>query len=101
MERHSANGMAVAQWLAEHPKVTKVNYPGLPAHPQHALAKKQMRLFGGMLSFELKGGEAAAKRMAARTKIFALAESLGGVESLIEVPLAMTHGSVKGTRLAP
>src|SRR5206468_2267629 len=101
MERHSANGMAVAEWLAEHPKVTKVNYPGLPAHPQHALAKKQMRLFGGMLSFELKGGEAAAKRMAARTKIFALAESLGGVESLIEVPLAMTHGSVKGTKLAP
>jgi len=101
MERHSANGQAVAEWLAEHPKVTKVNYPGLASHPQHALAKKQMRAFGGMLSFELKGGEAAANRMAARTEIFALAESLGGVEALIEVPLAMTHGSVKGTKLAP
>jgi cystathionine gamma-synthase len=101
MERHSANGQAVAEWLAEHPKVTRVNYPGLVTHPQHDLAKRQMRWFGGMLSFELKGGEAAAKRMAARTKIFALAESLGGVESLIEVPLAMTHGSVRGTKLAP
>jgi cystathionine beta-lyase/cystathionine gamma-synthase len=101
MERHSANGQAVAEWLAEHPKVTRVNYPGLRSHPQHDVAKRQMKAFGGMLSFELKGGEAAAKRMAARTKIFALAESLGGVESLLEVPLAMTHGSVKGTKLAP
>jgi cystathionine gamma-synthase len=101
MERHSANGHAVAEWLAEHPKVTRVNYPGLRSHPQHELAKRQMKAFGGMLSFELKGGEPAAKRMAARTRIFALAESLGGVESLLEVPLAMTHGSVKGTKLAP
>ena len=102
MERHSANGMAMAEWLADHPKVRSVNYPGLPSHPQHALARRQMRSFGGMLSFELKrGGEAAAKRVAARTRIFALAESLGGVESLIELPLAMTHGSVKGTKLAP
>ena len=102
MERHSANGMAIAEWLADHPKVRSVNYPGLPSHPQHALARRQMRSFGGMLSFELKrGGEAAAKRVAARTRIFALAESLGGVESLIELPLAMTHGSVKGTKLAP
>jgi cystathionine gamma-synthase len=101
MERHSANGQAVAEWLAEHPKVSRVYYPGLATHPQHELAKRQMRSFGGMLSFELRGGEAAAKRMAARTTIFALAESLGGVESLIEVPLAMTHGSVKGTKLAP
>jgi cystathionine gamma-synthase len=101
MERHSANGQAVAEWLAEHPKVSRVYYPGLATHPQHELAKRQMRSFGGMLSLELKGGEAAAKRMAARTKIFALAESLGGVESLIEVPLAMTHGSVRGTKLAP
>jgi cystathionine beta-lyase/cystathionine gamma-synthase len=101
MERHSANGQAVAEWLVEHPKVTRVNYPGLPTHPQHAIAKKQMKSFGGMLSFELRGGEAAAKRMVARTKIFGLAESLGGVESLIEVPLAMTHGSVRGTKLAP
>jgi len=102
MDRHSANGLAIAEWLAEHPKVKTVNYPGLPTHPQHALARRQMRSFGGMLSFELRaGGEAAAKRVAARTKIFALAESLGGVESLIEIPLAMTHGSVKGTKLAP
>ena len=101
MERHSANGQAVAEWLREHPKVKRVNYPGLDSHPQHALAMRQMRSFGGMLSFELTGGEAAAKRMVARTKIFALAESLGGVESLIEVPLAMTHGSVRGTKLAP
>ena len=102
MERHSANGLAIAEWLAEHPKVKSVNYPGLATHPQHALARRQMRSFGGMLSFELRsGGEAGAKRVAARTKIFALAESLGGVESLIEVPLAMTHGSVKGTKLAP
>jgi cystathionine beta-lyase/cystathionine gamma-synthase len=102
MERHSANGLAVAEWLAEHPKVKRVNYPGLTSHPQHELARRQMRSFGGMLSFELaRGGEAAAKRVAARTRIFALAESLGGVESLIEVPLAMTHGSVKGTKLAP
>ena len=101
MERHSANGQAVAEWLAERPKVTRVNYPGLTSHPQHALARKQMRLFGGMLSFEVRGGEVAAKRLSGRTKIFALAESLGGVESLIEVPLAMTHGSVKGTKLAP
>ena len=101
MERHSANGQAVAEWLTEHPKVTKVNYPGLASHPQHALAKNQMRAFGGMLSFELKGGEAAATKMVARTKVFALAESLGGVESLLEVPLAMTHGSVRGTKLAP
>jgi cystathionine beta-lyase/cystathionine gamma-synthase len=102
MERHSENGMAIAEWLYEHPKVKSVNYPGLPTHPQHALARRQMRSFGGMLSFELKaGGEAAARRLVARTRIFALAESLGGVESLIEVPLAMTHGSVKGTKLAP
>lgn len=101
MERHSANAQAIAEWLAENPKVTSVNYPGLVTHPQHALARRQMRAFGGMLSFELRGGEVAAKRMAARTKIFALAESLGGVESLIEIPLAMTHGSVAGTKLAP
>ena len=101
MERHAANAQAIAEWLAGNPKVTRVNYPGLRTHPQHELAKRQMRLFGGMLSFELRGGEAAARRMAARTRIFALGESLGGVESLIEVPLAMTHGSVRGTKLAP
>ncbi|HET7699318.1 MAG TPA: cystathionine gamma-synthase [Candidatus Limnocylindria bacterium] len=101
MERHSANGQAIAEWLTEHPRVRRVNYPGLASHPQHELARRQMKSFGGMLSFELRGGEAAAKRMVARTKLFSLAESLGGVESLIEVPLAMTHGSVRGTKLAP
>ena len=101
MERHSANGQAIAEWLTEHPKVKRVNYPGLETHPQHRLAKRQMKSFGGMLSFELRAGEKAATRMVSRTKIFALAESLGGVESLIEVPLAMTHGSVRGTKLAP
>ncbi len=101
MERHSVNGQAIAEWLSEHPKVKRVNYPGLATHPQHDLAKRQMKSFGGMLSFELRAGEAAATRMVSRTKIFALAESLGGVESLIEVPLAMTHGSVRGTKLAP
>jgi cystathionine beta-lyase/cystathionine gamma-synthase len=101
MERHSLNAQAIAEWLAEHPKVSRVNYPGLADHPEHELAKRQMRLFGGMLSFELKGGEAAARRAAAATRVFALGESLGGVESLIEIPLAMTHGSVRGTKLAP
>jgi len=101
MERHSANAQAVALWLTEHPKVLRVNYPGLSSHPQHDLARRQMRAFGGMVSFELRGGEAAAKRMAARTRLFTLGESLGGVESLIEVPLPMTHASVRGTKLAP
>jgi cystathionine beta-lyase/cystathionine gamma-synthase len=101
MERHSDNAQAVAEWLAQHDKVSRVNYPGLPTHEGHEIARRQMRSFGGMLSFELRGGEEAALRTVSRTRIFALAESLGGVESLIEVPLAMTHGSVKGTKLAP
>ncbi|MDE3194304.1 MAG: cystathionine gamma-synthase, partial [Chloroflexota bacterium] len=101
MERHSDNAMAIAEWLSQHPKVATVNYPGLPSHPGHDVARRQMRSFGGMISFELKGGEAAAKRAVAKTRIFTLAESLGGVESLIEVPLSMTHGSVRGTPLEP
>jgi cystathionine beta-lyase/cystathionine gamma-synthase len=101
MDRHSDNAMAIAEWLCQHPKVERVNYPGLETHEAHDVARRQMRAFGGMLSFELKGGEAAAERTVARTRVFTLAESLGGVESLIEVPLAMTHGSVKGTPLAP
>ena len=101
MERHSDNAQAVAEWLSQHDQVARVNYPGLTTHEGHDVARRQMRSFGGMLSFELKGGEEAALRTVARTRIFALAESLGGVESLIEVPLAMTHGSVKGTKLAP
>jgi cystathionine beta-lyase/cystathionine gamma-synthase len=94
MERHSANARQIAGWLAEHPAVAKVHYPGLPDHPGHDIAKRQMRDFGGMLSFVLDADEETAKRMTTRTKIFALAESLGGVESLIEHPPSMTHASV-------
>ena len=94
MERHSDNAQAIAEWLAQHEKVARVNYPGLPTHEGHDVARRQMRSFGGMLSFELKGGEAAARRTVSRTRVFTLAESLGGVESLIEIPAAMTHASV-------
>lgn len=94
MERHCANAQQVAEFLARHPKVAKVIYPGLPAHPQHALARAQMRGFGGMLCFELPGGEPQARAVVARLQLFALAESLGGVESLVELPAPMTHASV-------
>lgn len=99
MERHSANGSRVAAYLQSHPAAAQVLYPGLPEHPNHAVAAKQMKSFGGMVSVILKGGELAARQMAERTRIFALAESLGGVESLIEVPAAMTHLSVAGSPL--
>jgi cystathionine beta-lyase/cystathionine gamma-synthase len=99
MERHGENALAVAQFLADHPNVEEVIYPGLDSHPQHALAQKQMRNGGGMISFFVPGGEAAARKLVARTQLFALAESLGGVESLIELPSAMTHGSTKGSPL--
>lgn len=99
MDRHGENGLAVAQFLADHPHVTEVIYPGLESHPQHAVAARQMRNGGGMISFFVQGGEAAARALAARTRLFALAESLGGVESLIELPAAMTHGSTKGSPL--
>ncbi|HNP74129.1 MAG TPA: cystathionine gamma-synthase [Kouleothrix sp.] len=99
MRAHSENGLAVARFLAGHPAVEQVIYPGLPEHPQHDLAKRQMRGFGGMISLVLRGGEAAANAMVTRTKLFTLAESLGGVESLIEVPAAMTHASVAGSKL--
>lgn len=99
MERHSANAMKIATWLQTHPKVERVIYPGLPAHPQHAIAQRQMCAFGGMISFVAKGGPAEAQRIAESTRIFALAESLGGVESLIEVPAAMTHMSVANSPL--
>ena len=99
MDRHGENALRVAQFLADHPGVAEVIYPGLDSHPQHALAARQMRNYGGMISFLLPGGEAAARRVVARTKLFALAESLGGVESLIELPSAMTHGSTKGSPL--
>ncbi|HVY00640.1 MAG TPA: cystathionine gamma-synthase [Pseudorhodoplanes sp.] len=94
MERHCASALKIAEWLERHPKVKRVLYPGLPSHPQHALARKQMRAFGGMISIELKGTLEDARRFLERCELFALAESLGGVESLIEHPALMTHGSV-------
>jgi len=97
MRAHQENAMAVAHFLEEHSKVERVMYPGLPSHPQHELAKRQMSGFGGMLSFIAKGGEQVAREMVAKTKIFTLAESLGGVESLIEHPGAMTHASLAGS----
>ncbi len=94
MERHCASGLKIAAWLERHPKVRRVFYPGLASHPQHALAKKQMRAFGGMISVDLNGTLDDARRFLERCQLFALAESLGGVESLIEHPALMTHGSV-------
>jgi cystathionine gamma-synthase len=99
MERHSENGMRIAHFLMAHPAVEQVLYPGLSDHPGHDVARKQMRHFGGMISFVLKGGLEPARRMAAATRIFLLAESLGGVESLIEHPGVMTHASVAGSPL--
>ncbi len=93
MRQHDAAGRELAAWLTTHPKVQKVYYPGLPDHPQHALARRQMRGFGGMISLEL-GDPALARRVVERTRVFALAESLGGVESLIGHPASMTHASV-------
>jgi cystathionine gamma-synthase len=100
MERHSRNAQAVAEALVVAPRVERVYYPGLPDHPGHDVAARQMRGFGGMLSVALSGGAEAAKRFAESTELFALAESLGGVESLIGYPSEMTHASVKGTELA-
>jgi len=94
MERHAGNAMKIAQFLEGHPKVRRVIYPGLRSHPQHELAKKQMAGFGGIITFFIKGGLAAARRFLERVKIFSLAESLGGVESLIEHPAIMTHASL-------
>jgi cystathionine gamma-synthase len=99
MERHCQNARRVADMLASHPAVTKVFYPGRPAHPGHEVAAKQMRDFGGMVSFRARGGEAAALAICGRTRLFTLAESLGGVESLIEHPGRMTHASVAGSAL--
>jgi cystathionine beta-lyase/cystathionine gamma-synthase len=93
MDRHNANGLAMAQYLENHPKVKRVYYPGLSSHPQHALAKKQMKGFGGMISFEL-GSREAAEGFLNRVRLCSLAESLGGVESLISHPETMTHASV-------
>jgi cystathionine beta-lyase/cystathionine gamma-synthase len=100
MDRQSENAAVIADFLAEHPKVKSISYPFHSSHPQMELARCQMRLGGGMLSFVLRDGEAAARKMVEKTRIFALAESLGGVESLIELPAAMTHASVANSPLA-
>jgi cystathionine gamma-synthase len=100
MDRHCANALAAAAMLAGHPKVARVYYPGLPEHHGHDVAAKQMRGFGGMVSFAHAEGPRAAKEMCGRTRLFALGESLGGVESLIEYPATMTHASVAGSPLA-
>lgn len=95
MERHCLNGKAIAEYLKSHPKIDKIYWPGFADHPNHAIAKKQMRDFGGMISFTLKGNNMEeAFRMASSTKVFSLAESLGGVESLIGHPASMTHASI-------
>ena len=94
MRQHEENAQAVAHFLAEHPRVEKVYYPGLPSHPDHALAKRQMSGFGGMVSFQFKGQYADVDRIVRRFRVFSLAESLGGVESLVCHPASMTHGSI-------
>jgi cystathionine gamma-lyase len=94
MREHDRNARLVATFLSEHPKVAHVFYPGLPNHPQREIARRQMSGFGGMISFEVKGGLEPARRVVERTQLFTLAESLGGVESLIELPAAMTHASI-------
>jgi cystathionine gamma-lyase len=100
MERHCANALSLASWLEQHPKIRQVRYPGLPSHPQHHLAKRQMHGFGGMISIYLESDLAGARRFLEQTKLFALAESLGGVESLIEHPALMTHGSMPAEQRA-
>jgi cystathionine gamma-synthase len=99
MERHCENARAVVDLLTGHPAVGQVLYPGLPDAPGHAVAARQMRDFGGMVSFRLRAGEATALDVCRRTRLFTLAESLGGVESLIEHPHRMTHASVAGSAL--
>ncbi len=94
MQAHCANALELAKWLEKHPAIERVIYPGLKSHPQHALAKRQMHGFGGIVSIEVKGGLKKARRMLERCHLFSLAESLGGVESLIEHPAIMTHASV-------
>lgn len=98
MQAHCANAQALAEWLVRHPGVEEVIYPGLASHPQHALAKRQMDGFGGIISLRVKGGAEAARRLCEGTRLFALAESLGGVESLINHPAIMTHASVEPAR---
>ena len=99
MERHSSNALAIARYLQTHPAIEKVYYPGLESHPGHELARSQMSAFGGMLSVAFAGGESAARLFAESMHLFQLAESLGGVESLVNYPSEMTHASVRGTEL--
>lgn len=99
MQRHSENACAVAEFLADHPSVSSVLYPGLPSHPGHEIAARQMRGFGGMVSVRMRAGRRAAQDLCAKTRVFILAESLGGVGSLIEHPSAMTHASTAGSQL--
>lgn len=99
MQRHSENAARVAEFLVEHPAASRVLYPGLPTHPGHDVAARQMSGFGGMVSVRMAGGPEAARKLCSRTEIFILAESLGGVESLIEYPGAMTHASTAGSQL--
>ena len=94
MRQHEANARAVARSLQQHPRIAGVLYPGLQSHPGHAVAARQMRGFGGMVSAEVAGGQRAAYDVLSRTRLFTLAESLGGVESLIELPAIMTHASI-------
>ncbi|NKY55605.1 cystathionine gamma-synthase [Nocardia flavorosea] len=99
MDRHCDNAETLAEFLSRNPAISKVIYPGMPEHPGHAVADKQMRRFGGMISVRLAGGLEAARKLCSRTEVFTLAESLGGVESLIEHPAAMTHASTEGSDL--
>jgi len=100
MRAHCDNALVLAQWLQTHPAIGKVIYPGLESHPQHALAKRQMQGFGGIVSIVLKGGFEAARQLCERTHLFTLAESLGGVESLVNHPAVMTHASIPVERRA-
>jgi cystathionine beta-lyase/cystathionine gamma-synthase len=99
VQRQGENAMAIAKFLEKHPKVAHVHYPGLKSHPDHALAKKQMRGFGGMLAFDLKGGLPAARRFCDRVRLFLLAASLGGVESLVILPIYSSHYNMTGEEL--
>lgn len=94
MEQHSSNAEQLAHWLQKHPRIEKVYYPGLATHPGHSVASRQMRRFGGMISVRVRGGKQTAQAMITKTKLFSLAESLGGVESLISHPASMTHASI-------
>lgn len=94
MREHQKNALSLAQFLERHPKVEQIYYPGLPSHPQHELAKQQMSGFGGMMSLEIKGGFSEVERLVSRLKTIVLAESLGGVESLLCYPTKMTHGAL-------